>query len=615
MLTGSLEKNLQKAKSLVKKQEFEAAHQIYVEILGLFPKNPRVQAAAQKLERLRGEKFEEKPKFDPTDELLKVYRSGDLNNAKELSLRILQAQPDNVDAWSILGAACIGLGQYGDATEAFKQVVKLDKENVLGFNNLGVAYHGQGLLSEAVEVLQFATSLKEDYAEAYFNLGNVFLDQGELVRAIASYNNAITIKPDYSKALNNLGSALQKNGKFVEAVAAFEKALAVDPTHAAAHNNKALALQDSGRYEDALQSCQIAVALDENYAEAFKNLGNILVDLGSFDEAEAAYEKALFINSHFPEATKALGLLKLRQQAFFEGFRLYESRWNTKKGNGVEQKFLKPRWLGEDKRPVFLWAEQGIGDEIMFASMVPDVKEICSSLIIQCDGRLKPLFERSFDSSIQYVSKSDQVIESHFDFQVPFGSLGTLLRKSKGDFQKASQGYLTHQTDKAEQLNHDLRRLTQKKYFVGISWKSASKLEGAHTRSLSLKDLAICLNRPDLQLVNLQYGDVEEEILKLKHECDIEVINLPQINKFHDLDGLASLMAACNKVVSVDNATVHLAGALGVETDVLLPFNSDWRWGVNESSSYWYSSVNLVRQKTPKDWGTPLFEISRQIDK
>ena len=68
-------------------------------------------------------------------------------------------------------------------------------------------------------------------------------------------------------------------------------------------------------------------------------------------------------------------------------------------------------------------------------------------------------------------------------------------------------------------------------------------------------------NRPDLQLVNLQYGDVEEEILKLKHECDIEVINLPQINKFHDLDGLASLMAACNKVVSV-NATVHLAGAL-----------------------------------------------------
>ena len=83
---------------LVKKQEFEAAHQIYVEILGLFPKNPRVQAAAQKLERLRGEKFEEKPKFDPTDELLKVYRSGDLNNAKELSLRILQARPDNVDA-------------------------------------------------------------------------------------------------------------------------------------------------------------------------------------------------------------------------------------------------------------------------------------------------------------------------------------------------------------------------------------------------------------------------------------------------------------------------------------------------------------------------------------
>ena len=375
-----------------------------------------------------------------------------------------------------------------------------------------------------------------------------------------------------------------------------------------------MALQDSGRYEDALQSCQRAVALDETYSEAFKNLGNIFADIGRFDEAEAAYKKALSIESHFPEVTKALGLLKLRQQAFFEGFRLYESRWNTKKGNGVEQKFLKPRWLGEDKRPVFLWAEQGIGDEIMFSSMIPDAQGICSSLIVQCDERLKPLFERSFDSSIQYVSKSNRVPETHFDFQAPFGSLGTFFRNSKDEFQKVSHGYLIHQTDKAEQLNHELSRLTQKKYFVGISWKSASKLDGAHTRSLSLKDLAICFNRPDLQLVNLQYGDVEEEILKLKHECDIEVIDLPQINKFQDLDGLASLIAACNKVVSVDNATVHLAGALGVKTDVLLPFNSDWRWGANESSSYWYSSVNLVRQKTPKDWSAPLLEVCRQIE-
>ena len=103
------------------------------------------------------------------------------------------------------------------------------------------------------------------------------------------------------------------------------------------------------------------------------------------------------------------------------------------------------------------------------------------------------------------LASPDQIIESHFDFSRSlFGSLGALCCESKGDFQKASQGYLTHQTDKAErQLNHELSGLTQKKYFVGISWKSASKLEGAHTRSLSLKDLAICLNRPDLQLVNL----------------------------------------------------------------------------------------------------------------
>ena len=126
------------------------------------------------MESLRGEELEVKPQFDPTDELLKVYRSGDLNNAKKLSLRLLQAQPDNVDAWNILGAACKGLGQYGDAAEAFKQVVKIDKENANGFNNLGVVYHDQGLFPEAVEALQFATSLKRRLCETTSNLGNVF---------------------------------------------------------------------------------------------------------------------------------------------------------------------------------------------------------------------------------------------------------------------------------------------------------------------------------------------------------------------------------------------------------------------------------------------------------
>lgn len=609
MLKGSLEKNLQQAKSLVKKQEFEAAHQIYKEILGVFPRNSRVQAAAIKLESLRSREVGAKRTLEPIDELINIYESGDFSTAKKLSRRFLEAQPDNVGAWNIFGAACKGLGQHEDATKAFEQVVKIDKKNAPGFNNLGVVYHGRRLFKEAIDALQFATSLKKDYAEAYFNLGNVFLDQEEWVKAIASYKNAININPNYSKALNNLGNAFQNCGKFDEALGAFEKVLAIDPNYVAAHNNKALALQDSGRYQEALQSCQQAVTLDINYSEAFKNLGNIFTDINRLDEAEVAYKRALSINSNFPEAANALGLLKLRRHTFFEGFRLYESRWNTKRGNGVEPKFLKPRWSGEDKSTVFLWAEQGIGDEIMFSSFIPDAKESCSSIIVQCDERLKPLFERSFDASIKFVSKSDLVPESNFDFQIPFGSLGAFLRNSKSDFQKAAQGYLVHRTDQAEQLKYELSRLTQKKYFVGVSWRSASTVEGAHTRSLSLKDLATCLDRPDVQLVNLQYGDAEEEILELKHECDIEVINLPHIDNFHDIDGLASLIAACNKVVSVDNSTVHLSGALGVKTQVLLPFNSDWRWGVNESSSYWYSSVALMRQNAPKDWSLPLSKI------
>ena len=115
-------------------------------------------------------------------------------------------------------------------------------------------------------------------------------------------------------------------------------------------------------------------------------------------------------------------------------------------------------------------------------------------------------------------------------------------------------------------------------------------------------------------MVNLQYGDVSEEIRLVKQQTNCDIVECQEFDKNDDLDSLSHLISACDYVVTIDNFIAHLAGALGVKTDVLLPFNSDWRWGANESSSYWYSSVNLVRQKTPKDWGTPLFEISRQID-
>ena len=118
--------------------------------------------------------------------------------------------------------------------------------------------------------------------------------------------------------------------------------------------------------------------------------------------------------------------------------------------------------------------------------------------------------------------------------------------------------------------------------------------------------MAQSLSDKNYKLVNLQYDASAEELEELKTNHGIEVINVAEVDNFHDLDGLAALLSACDKVVSVDNTTVHLAGTLGVQTDVLLSFAHDWRWGGDSSASYWYDALTLYRQEYINNWQQPL---------
>jgi ADP-heptose:LPS heptosyltransferase len=103
-------------------------------------------------------------------------------------------------------------------------------------------------------------------------------------------------------------------------------------------------------------------------------------------------------------------------------------------------------------------------------------------------------------------------------------------------------------------------------------------------------------------LVNLQYGSVQEEIAEAQARCGIRVEQVPRVDCQNDLDGLAALIMACDEVVSIGNATAHLAGALGQKTTVLLPYSPSWRWMAKGDESPWYQSVRLLRQPLPDDW-------------
>ena len=126
---------------------------------------------------------------------------------------------------------------------------------------------------------------------------------------------------------------------------------------------------------------------------------------------------------------------------------------------------------------------------------------------------------------------------------------------------------------------------------------------------ISLEKMATALATPNVKLVCLQYGDLANQISDLHASTGIEVIQVPEIDNKEDIDGLAALISACDRVVTVDNITVHLSGALGKETQLLLPYSCEWRWGIKRSRSYWYNSVQLYQQTKVGDWGDALCSV------
>jgi ADP-heptose:LPS heptosyltransferase len=162
--------------------------------------------------------------------------------------------------------------------------------------------------------------------------------------------------------------------------------------------------------------------------------------------------------------------------------------------------------------------------------------------------------------------------------------------------------------NKTESIKAQLMHEYGKK-IIGISWKTASSTRSSLSRNIYLAKLVRALVNSNTQLLCLQYGDISDEIEALKRDFGIEVIQFSDVDNKNDIDGLAALMAACDTVITIDNSTAHLSGALGLKTKLMLPYTANWRWGLSGNSSYWYDAVQLYRQSKINNWDSVLAQI------
>ena len=540
--------------------------------------------------------FLERARFD---EAIACYR-------KAIGLRASFFQAHNNLANAL--RAC-GRGQ--DALAHYAQAVQLEPRFAEGWSNYGAALLEAARMDEAVPALERAVALAPQSWNAVSNLGVAYLARNRIGEAIAAQRRALELKPDSAEVLAHLGSALSAIGQWDEAEACYRRAIERAPTFPDAHNNMGMLRAERGDLNGAVASFRRALELKPEFSEATNNLGMLLQEEGRTAEAIEHYRQAMRADPRNARAAYNLGIALLGQFQFAEGWALCERRYDTIPQVTPRRHFRVPRLeeRGLDRsRRVAVWREQGVGDQVLYSTLLPELAAQGAGFVAEVDPRLLAAYRRAHPDWEVVAPEDSERVFAGCDAHIPIASLPQLLRPGLDSFVRQPASILAADAgrvaDYRRRLAIDAGGASGREPVIGVSWRSFQpKARGqlGRRKSASLQSLHALSQRA--RLLDLQYGDTAAERAAFA-QAGGRLERLEDLDLFNDLDGLLGAIAACDLVVTTSNVTAHLAGALGKRALVVFlaakpPFHY---WASPHGRSLWYPSVEIVTAARLDTW-------------
>ena len=402
------------------------------------------------------------------------------------------------------------------------------------------------------------------------NLGPLYCLENRHAEAIAILEQVLSHQPDAVNALCSLGEILRKVGRYDESKAMLQRALALASNSVVAHNSLGLLYYDIADFPLALQALTQAIELQPNYLAAQWNRGLVYLSMGDLARGWEGYD--IEFSAH---------------------------------AKRMVMNYVYPKWEGQalETKTLLVLPEQGIGDELIFITCLPELLQAAKECIVCCDNRLIDLFSRTFPHAQFIALQRKQTVDIDLtqlpavDYMTSFASVPRYVRPTLDSFPEQSPCL---SVDPAMQGRwREWLATLPAGLNVGIAWRSTK--QGLHRDFIfsSLLDWSNLFSLQGINFINLQADECEAEIRAAEKAFGCTIHQPADLDLFNQLDDAAALMSVLDWVVAPSIATSMLAASVGCKN--LMVHRREWEMLGTTDKMPWFSSVRWI-VPIAKDW-------------
>jgi len=524
---------------------------------------------------------------------LRLEKKGQLQDAIKCYFEAFERNPRNLDALKLLG----------------RQLGNLDERVV------------------ALQLLERALEVNRDDPDIYIMLGNIALEMRMPDAALKLFRIYVDLKPDDFVGYNNVATALRSLEKFDEGIAVLQDVLPRFLEVGELWNTLGTLVSQRDGIEAAQPFFAEAVRLKPKMVTALANCAHGFEQAGIPEKVIEFGERAIAFDPEFSEAHFVTAAAHLVLGDLPRGWQEYEWRLHWKRPDAMLFMHGLPRWEGEDLtgKSILVCPEQGVGDEIMFAGLLPEVYDTVEKLYVGCDPRLVSLFQRSFPDAvvgpyrdIMYNAKRHRdfpwlkEIDAEIDCYIEIGSLGRFLRPTLDSFPDR-QGYLTPDPERVAFWRARFAELGEGPK-IGVAWRSGLI---THERSKEYTRIdmwgPVFAHKDKAQFINLQYGDCAEERAEARDKFGVDLAVWEDINLKDDLDDVTALTAALDLAITPGAAPGMIAISTGVPLWLTLRTPPYWTFGQVDKTPL-HSGARLFNWPDGGEWVEEMAQIGRELE-